>query len=559
MDAGVRRVLYVYALQNAVKYGNVPNPKAVMGKVLGAHPELRPHAKEIPGVLTEVLDEVAGMPPEAWKARLEELAPELAGETNSGKKDRSKELPPLEEAEGGVVMRFAPNPSGPLHLGHARAAFLNDAYVKRYGGRYVLRIEDTDPRRVDPDAYQMVQEDIEWMGLGITDIVYQSDRMEVYYDLGRKLIEIGGAYVCTCDAEYFRDLKIKQKACPCRSHSIEENLALWDRMLGGDFAEGQVTVRVKTDLAHPDPAMRDFSIFRIVDTPHHPRIEARVYPLMNFSVVIDDHLLGITHVIRGKDHIANTRRQRYIYDYFGWRPPVYRHYGRMGIEGVVLSTSSMREGINAGTYTGWDDIHLGTLRAIARRGIKPEAVREAVVEIGIGETDISFSWENLYAKNKAVIDHVSDRFFFVPDPVSVRIEGAPEQVAEIPLYPGDAARGVREIAFAGAAVLPRAETEGAALVRMKDLFNIRMTGAGHAEYAGDDLAAARAAKAPIIQWLPEGYGIPCRVLTPEGEVIGVCEPQVAGYEGRTVQFERFGFVRVDRADEAGVLCYFTHR
>ena len=102
------------------------------------------------------------------------------------------------------------------------------------------------------------------------------------------------------------------------------------------------------------------------------------------------------------------------------------------------------------------------------------------------------------------------------------------------------------------------ETKSRPSSRCKDLFNIRMTGDGQAEYAGDDLAAARAAKAPIIQWLPEGYGIPCRVLTPEGEVSGVCEPQVAGYEGRTVQFERFGFVRVDRADEAGVLCYFTH-
>ena len=92
---------------------------------------------------------------------------------------------------------------------------------------------------------------------------------------------------------------------------------------------------------------------------------------MNFSVAVDDHLLGVTHVIRGKDHIANTRRQRYIFDYFGWDVPVYRHYGRMGIEGVVLSTSQMRQGIVSGNYEGWDDIRLGTLRALARRGIDP--------------------------------------------------------------------------------------------------------------------------------------------------------------------------------------------
>ena len=134
---------------------------------------------------------------------------------------------------------------------------------------------------------------------------------------------------------------------------------------------------------------------------------------MNFSVVADDHLLGVTHVIRGKDHIANTRRQRYIYDHFGWEVPVYRHYGRMGIEGVVLSTSQMRLGITEGKYTGWDDIRLGTLRALARRGILPDAVKNAMLAIGIGETDISFSWDNLYAENKKLVDPVANRYFFV--------------------------------------------------------------------------------------------------------------------------------------------------
>ncbi|MBP2147072.1 glutamyl-tRNA synthetase [Methanofollis sp. W23] len=561
MDAALRQILLVYALENAAKHGSVPRAKAVMGKVLGTHPELRPHAKELPAALDEVLAEVAAMDPETWKAKLAELAPEVAGEMDTGKKKKKekKELPPLEESEGGVVMRFAPNPSGPLHLGHARAAFLNDAYVKRYGGRYVLRIEDTDPRRVDPEAYRMVQEDIEWMGLGVTDIVYQSDRMDIYYDLGRKLIELGGAYVCTCDAGRFRELKLAKKACPCRSHTIEENLELWEQMLSGGFAEGQVTVRVKTDLEHPDPAIRDFSIFRIVDAPAHPRIEAKVYPLMNFSVVVDDHLLGITHVIRGKDHIANTRRQRYIFDYFGWKPPVYRHYGRMSIEGLVLSTSSMHQGIDEGTYTGWDDIHLGTLRAIARRGIQPEAVCQAMVDLGTGDTDISFSWENLYAQNKAVIDETSDRFFFVPDPARYEVEGAPEQTAEVPRYPGDEKRGMRTLEFTGGVVLPAAEVEGTAMVRLKDLFNIEVKGEGQAAYAGDDLAAAREAKAPIIQWLPAGYGVPCTLRTPEGDLDGVCEPEVAEHVGGTVQFERVGFARIDRVEDGRVMAFFAHR
>ena len=198
------------------------------------------------------------------------------------------------------------------------------------------------------------------------------------------------------DNEEFKNLKMHKAACPCRSQTIEEAGELFDKMLEGGFAEGEVSVRLKTDLNHPDPAMRDYPLFRVLTSVPHQRVDAIVYPLMNLSVAVDDHLLGMTHVIRGKDHIANTGRQKFIFDYMDWKQPVYRHYGRMGIEGVVLSTSQMRQGIVAGEYTGWDDVHLGTLRAMARRGIEPEAVRNAVVEIGIGETDIQFSWENLY-------------------------------------------------------------------------------------------------------------------------------------------------------------------
>ncbi|HJX56354.1 MAG TPA: glutamate--tRNA ligase, partial [Methanoregula sp.] len=401
----LRDILFLCALQNAVKHGGVPQAGAVVGMVMSAHPEFRPRAKEVAALAKEAIAAVAALSSDNRVAQLQARAPEMY-DAIYAKHEHRKVLPDLESAEHGVVMRFAPNPSGPLHIGHARAAVLNDAYVKQYGGRYILRIEDTDPKRVDPDAYEMVKEDIAWMGLGITETVTQSERLPLYYDLCRQLIEKGGAYVCTCDNEHFKELKQAMTACPCRDQTVEKNLNLWERMLDHTFKEGEVTVRIKTDLNNPDPAMRDFPAFRILDTPPHPKVKAHVYPLMNFSVVADDHLLGVTHVIRGKDHIANTRRQRYIYDHFGWKVPVYRHYGRMGIEGVVLSTSQMRRGINEGTYTGWDDIRLGTLRALARRGIGPDAVRNAVLAIGIGDTDISFSWDNLYAENRKIVDPV---------------------------------------------------------------------------------------------------------------------------------------------------------
>lgn len=557
-----KALLFLCALQNAVKHGGIPQAGAVIGMVMGAHPEMRSRAKEVAACAKEAIADVAALSVDERVAKLKELAPEMYAALFE-KHEHKKILPDLEGAEHGVVMRFAPNPSGPLHIGHARAAALNDAYVRQYGGRYILRIEDTDPKRVDPEAYEMVKEDIAWMGLGITETVTQSDRLSLYYDLCTQLIELGGAYVCTCDNEHFKILKQAKMACPCRDQPVETNRAMWEKMLDHGFSEGEATVRVKTDLLHPDPAMRDFPIFRILDAPKHPKVDAHVYPLMNFSVVADDHLLGVTHVIRGKDHIANTRRQRYIYDHFGWKVPVYRHYGRMGIEGVVLSTSQMRLGINEGTYTGWDDIRLGTLRALARRGISADAVKNAMLAIGIGDTDISFSWDNLYAENKKIVDPVANRYFFVPDPVPATIEGAPHHTAHAMIHPSDAARGSRTLVFEGSVLLPHAEiSQDATMVRLKDLFNVRIAWDNDTpsfSYAGDALAEARAAKAHIIQWLPAQACIPCTILTQEGIISGACEPGVQAELGKVIQFERVGFVKIDAVDASGVRAYFTHK
>src|SRR5512137_900997 len=557
----VKNILFLCALQNAVKHGGVPQAGAVVGMVMSAHPEFRPRAKEVATLAKEAVADVAALSADDRVTQLQARAPEMY-DAIYAKHEHRKILPDLESADHGVVMRFAPNPSGPLHIGHARAAVLNDAYVRQYGGRYILRIEDTDPKRVDPEAYAMVKEDIAWLGLGITETVTQSERLHLYYDLCRQLIERRGAYVCTCDNEHFKALKNTKVACPCRDQPVEKNLELWERMLDHTFKEGEVTVRIRTDLNNPDPAMRDFPAFRILDTPPHPKVKAHVYPLMNFSVVADDHLLGVTHVIRGKDHIANTRRQRYIYDHFGWKVPVYRHYGRMGIEGVVLSTSQMRLGIQDGTFSGWDDIRLGTLRALARRGIGPEAVKNAVLAIGIGDTDISFSWDNLYAENKKIVDPIANRYFFVPKPVTARIEGEQPHTAHAMLHPNDPSRGNRSLAFQGTVLLPGSEINpDVTMIRLKDLFNVEIRwdkGIPTFSYSGDSLAEARAAKAHIIQWLPAQDTLPCTLFTQEGEVAGACEPAVKQELGKVVQFERVGFVKIDSIGPDGVKAYFTH-
>jgi len=190
-------------------------------------------------------------------------------------------------------------------------------------------------------------------------------------------------------------------------------------------------------------------------------------------------------------------------------------------------------------------------------------VKNAMIAIGIGDVDISFSWDNLYAENKKLVDPTANRYFFVPDPVEAKIEGAPAHTAHALLHPSDEARGTRTLEFTGTALIPKAElVSGTAMLRLKDLFNVKIAWNGETptfSYGGDSLADARAAKARIIQWLPAQAIVPCTLITQEGEVKGACEPAVKEEAGKVVQFERVGFVKIDAVDASGVRAYFTHK
>lgn len=546
-----------YALQNAVQFGGRAAVGAVLGKVMAENPELRPRAKEISVLARRIVDEVNGMSAQAQRAALESLAPELLVRET---KERAGGLPDLPGVVGQVRMRLAPNPSGPLHLGHSRMAILNDEYVKRYGGQCINRVEDTDPARVDPVGYDSIPEDLDWLGVKIHETIIQSDRFEIYYDIAKKLLQMGKAYVCTCEQEQWRELKNAKRPCPHREQPLEDQMERWDKMFGGSYAPGEAVLVVKTDLQHPNPAIRDFVGLRIDDTPH-PRTGTRyrVYPLMNLAVAVDDHLLDLTHVLRGKDHLNNTYRQEYIFDYFGWKKPIYIHYGRVSIEEAALSKSATAKGIREGMYSGWDDPRLGTLRALRRRGIRPEAIRRYWVETGIKEVDIEFSWKTLYSFNRELIDDVSDRFFFVSDPVQVKIEGAPdEMVARPPLHPDHPERGVREISVRAGEVyisqedVPKSDTR----LRLKDLCNVEFSG-GAFRYIGNDLGILKEG-VDIVHWAPK-HSCDMTVLMNDGTVRkGKAEPLLATAKGKTVQLERFGFVKVEEVSPL-ITAVFTHR
>ncbi|MCK9322631.1 MAG: glutamate--tRNA ligase [Candidatus Methanomethylophilaceae archaeon] len=549
-----------YALQNAIFFKGTGNPKAVIGKILGGFPEYRSKTAELTPMINSIMAEVNAMGFEAQTNELQKMDSSLLVRE---KKERIYELPALDNVvEGKVVMRIAPGPSGPLHIGHTRVSILNDEYIKRYGGKLIVRYEDTNPEKIEPDAYEMISEDLEWLGVNINETIIQSERFEIYYDYTKKLIEMGKAYVCTCNADHWRELKEQKIACPCHDLPIETQLERYEKLLAGEYDEGEAVAVIKTDLAHPNPAVRDFVALRIVHHPH-PRTGTKyiAYPMMNLSVAIDDHLLGMTHVIRGKDHLNNTLRQEYIFDYFGWKKPEYYHYGLVNIPDTVLKTSLIKQSIKAGEYTGWDDVRTGTVRAMERRGIKPEAIRRYWIESGMKSVDIQFSWDNLYGMNRDIIDATSNRYFFVPDPVRYDIEGIDVLKGQAPLHPDHPERGNREYIVDGSKTIFISADDSKTFVetkkiRLKDLCNLDYS--TPAKYSGNDVSILKHG-VKAIQWVGRN-SVKTELLMPDGTILnGLTENAILKEHNNSVQFERLGFVKIEENTPENIRAVFTHR
>lgn len=560
-DIDLKDLIYEHALLNAAKHKGQAKTGAVIGSIMASHPNLRSRAQEIIELAEGIVDEINSFSITEQKDKIIEL-----GISKKKKPSETKQqgLSPLPNVEGGVVLRFAPNPSGPLHIGHARAAILNQEYVNMYGGRLILRIEDTDPRRVDPEAYNMIPDDLNWLGLEWQELVLQSDRLPVYYEYAEKLLNKGAAYTCTCSGEEFRKLKNSQKPCSCRDLSPEENLERYRKMF--HMEEGSAVVRIKTDLEHKNPAIRDWVALRIVDAVH-PRTgeDFRVYPLMNFSVAIDDHLLGITHVLRGKDHLANTEKQKYLYDHFNWKMPYFIHYGRMKMEDIALSTTRAREGIEDGKYQGWDDPRLGTLRALRRRGIRKEALYKLMIEIGTKIADTTLSWKKLYGLNRALLEKKANRYFFTPNPERIKIENLPQNkkgIIKRPLHPDFLERGYRDLNLQDEVYLAKQDIpEGnGKLVRLMDAVNIVFQD-DKAFYDNSTFKDAQKQGAPFVQWIPVEDILEGEVVMPDASVVkGFIEPAAQDLKvDDVVQLERFGFVRVDKLGKGKIGFYYAHK
>ncbi len=556
----------VHALFNALQHDGSAQVGTVVGGLMADHPSFREYGDAMAGIVAPVVEAVNELDREDQRERLERLAPERLEDLEASTDDE-EDLPPLSDAGAydEIRLRLAPNPNAPYHLGHARMPAVIGTYRDRYDGWMLCRFDDTDPETKRPDlaAYEAILEDVRYLGFEPDDVIRASDRVETYYEHARELIDAGGAYTCSCRADAFSERKAAGEACPHRDKPRDVVAEEFEAMVEGEFSAGDMVLRVRTDLAADNPAERDWVAFRMVDRPHPRDVAAgyRCWPMLDFQSAIDDHLTGITHIIRGIDLQDSARRQGYLYDYFGWTYPEVVHWGRVEVDeyDVPLSASTITELIDAGELAGWDDPAAPTVASLRRRGIRGAAITDAMVELGTSTSNVELSMSWVYSRNRELIDAAADRYFLVRDGRRLPLDGAPD-AAEVPRHPEDDARGVRRLPVGDAVCVEPGDIPAAGeRCWLKGLGPFRFDGEALVA-TDDDIEVVRAGAVPVVHWVPADEARSVRLRRPEGTETGLAETEVADLDSDTVvQFERVGFARIDAQSSAETVAYFAHR
>ncbi len=564
------------ALKNAISYKGKANPKALLGKIIPKFPFIKDDMSHYMNLIENICIQINNLSLSLQIEKLKELNPNFFEKKLDIPKEKKDGLPNMEVLEGEkVVVRFEPAPSGHLHLGHLFALVSNYEFKKKYGGKFILRIADTNPDNIDISNYEKVIEDVKWMCDGdVDEIVYQSDRLDIYYKYLRTLVELGEAYICTCDSEVFKSYTDASSACPHRENSIEKNIEMYDMMFNGKFKEGEAVIRAKGDLENKNPALRSFPLARINLNLHaRAKNKYRVWPNMNLAVAIDDSLMGISHVIRGKDHEINMLRQMEIQKSLNLRSPKYFHFGRMKFEDINLSKTELTKLIEEKVYESWEDPRVPSLISHRKRAYKAEAFRKFILSLGISKRDSKINsieyYKGLDFFNKQILEKEADRLFFVYNPRKISIinlDDISENEIKIPKHPEDKSRGFRHIKLENnyfIDFLDFEKFEEGDIIRLMHFANFRVVEKYDNElkllFLSKDYDKNLNLKGNIHFVSKDAKKI-ILIMQDNSHLKGLVDNCDNLVKDKSFQFERFGFVKFDSIDEnKNKIFYFTHR
>ncbi|MBR5485472.1 MAG: glutamine--tRNA ligase/YqeY domain fusion protein [Oscillospiraceae bacterium] len=363
-------------------------------------------------------------------------------------------------AEGRVKeihTRFPPEPNGYLHIGSAKAIWINSQTAKKYGGLFNLRLDDTNPVKEDDEYVQSIQEDLIWLGANPTGgIFYGSDYFDQCYEFAVKLIKDGKAYVCHLNNEEMREyrgtLTEPGKNSPYRDRSVEENLDLFERMKNGEFPDGTCTLRAKIDMASPNMNMRDPAIYRILHTSHHRQGNKWcIYPLYDYAHPIQDALEGITHSLCSIEFENHRPLYDWVINNIGFeKKPHQYEFARLNMTYTVMSKRYLRELVETGRVDGWDDPRMPTLCGLRRRGYTPSSIMTFVQTAGVSKAYSTVDIGLLEHCIRDELNMTAQRRIAVLRPIKVTVTNYPEDKEErfaVANNPNDPEAGTREVPF----------------------------------------------------------------------------------------------------------------
>lgn len=390
-----------------------------------------------------------------------------------------------------IHTRFPPEPNGYLHIGSAKAIYINWSIAKKYNGKFNLRFDDTNPVREDDEYVQSIQKDISWLTGEQPNggIFYGSDYFEICYDCAVALIKAGKAYVCDLTQEEMRaqrgTLTQAGKNSPYRDRSVEENLKLFEAMRNGEFADGSKTLRAKIDMASPNMNMRDPAIYRIVRAHHHRQGDKWcIYPLYDFAHPIQDAIEGITHSMCSIEFENHRPLYEWVVDNCPLpHHPKQREFARLNVTHTVMSKRYLRELVFENHVEGWDDPRMPTLCGLRRRGYTPSAILDFVKRAGIAKANSLVDIRLLEHCIREELNETALRRMAVTEPIKLVITNYPEdkvEYFEIPNNPRDEQAGTRKVPFTGTVYIEKsdfAEVPPPKFQRLKPDGEVRLMGA----------------------------------------------------------------------------------
>ncbi|ELP88300.1 glutamyl-tRNA synthetase, cytoplasmic, putative [Entamoeba invadens IP1] len=349
-----------------------------------------------------------------------------------------------------VCTRFPPEPSGYLHLGHMKAAMLNDYYAHSNGGQLILRFDDTNPLKESQEYVDNIIRDLKTIGIVADKVSYTSDYFDMLMEYGDKILKMGKAYIDDMDPEEMHKGRMEGIESPNRNNTLEKNLEMWEEMKKGTEKGKKCVMRGKIDMKHKNKALRDPSLWRCIDATHYRTgNKYKVYPLYDFGVSIIDSTEGVTHALRSQEYSDRAPLYDWVVDIFGMRKPIIEVFSRMNFAYVLLSKRNLNLFVQKKLVDGWYDPRFPTIQGLLRRGLTLEAMKEFCLSQGSSKNINLMEMEKIWAINKKVIDPIVPRYNAVlkTGACKVTLDTPQEEEKEVALHKKNESLGTKKMTF----------------------------------------------------------------------------------------------------------------